>query len=223
MRDILASAGVEVVSKADDGFAFVHAKTLLTDDTYTISTGNYTKSSFSTNREWYFFGKDPKIREYLGKLFLGDFYGNRFMGEIPASLYISPHNARSTIEAVLTQAKKNIVVYAQSLSDEHMIQILSEQARAGVDVKVCLSKASKKDTVRIKIKKTLEDAKIAFTETTGPYLHAKTIVADDIFLVGSENFTRNSLDSNREIGRILPYSSYKKMYRDTMERDCKWR
>ena len=91
-----------------------------------------------------------------------------------------------------------------------------------MDVKVCLAKAKKTDTARMKLKKTLEEARISFTETSGPTLHAKTIVADGVLLIGSENFTRNSLDANREIGRVLPYKAYEKMYRDTMERDCKW-
>ena len=97
-RDILASAGVEVISKADDGFSYVHAKILITDETYVISTGNYTKSSFSSNREWFLFGKDAPILAYIKKRFIADFYENPLTEPIPSSLYISPENSRNVIE-----------------------------------------------------------------------------------------------------------------------------
>ncbi len=47
-------------------------------------------------------------------------------------------------------------------------------------------------------------AGIPIVKLTTPYVHAKAIVADGtVAYVGSENFTVNSLDSNREIGLFL--------------------
>ena len=76
---------------------------------------------------------------------------------------------------------------------------------------MCLSRLKKGDVSRVEMEKKFKSAKIAFVQTSGPTLHAKTLRVDDILFIGSENFTRNSLDANREIGRILPYAFYEKM------------
>jgi phosphatidylserine/phosphatidylglycerophosphate/cardiolipin synthase-like enzyme len=54
-RDQLLSAGIEVFS-SKDAFAFVHAKYAVADgNSYVFSTGNYTKTTFAKNREFFIF------------------------------------------------------------------------------------------------------------------------------------------------------------------------
>ena len=54
-RDRLLNAGVDVFSSRD-AFAFVHAKYAVADGTdYVFATGNFTKSTFEKNREFFVF------------------------------------------------------------------------------------------------------------------------------------------------------------------------
>lgn len=77
-RDRLLSAGVDVFS-SKDAFAFVHAKYAVADGAnYVFSTGNYTKSTFAKNREFFVFGSDSGSAAFLRSVFLADFRGTPF-------------------------------------------------------------------------------------------------------------------------------------------------
>lgn len=72
-RDRLLSAGVSVFSSRDD-FVYTHAKYAVADGrNYVFSTGNYTKSTFSKNREFFVFGNHPESAEFLRLVFESDF------------------------------------------------------------------------------------------------------------------------------------------------------
>jgi phosphatidylserine/phosphatidylglycerophosphate/cardiolipin synthase-like enzyme len=57
----------------DKYFSFMHAKYVIIDDKWMISTANWTKSSFSTNREFFMLGQDQKILNSLKEIFESDF------------------------------------------------------------------------------------------------------------------------------------------------------
>ncbi len=54
-------------------FSFMHAKYAIIDDIWIISTANWTRSSFSSNREFFILGKDSIILTNLKKMFESDF------------------------------------------------------------------------------------------------------------------------------------------------------
>lgn len=59
----------------DRYFSFMHAKYIIVDDAWIIATANWTRSSFSSNREFFVLGIDPMILDSLKKLFESDFGG----------------------------------------------------------------------------------------------------------------------------------------------------
>lgn|GEM_PF-1193046 len=58
-------------------FAFMHAKYMVIDDTWVLETANWTRASFSSNREFFLIGSDPDIRENLVHIFDMDFRGEK--------------------------------------------------------------------------------------------------------------------------------------------------
>lgn len=55
-----------------------------------------------------------------------------------------------------------------------------------------------------------------------PVIHTKSALVDESFVyIGSENFTTNSLDENREIGLLAKSSAdFTKMFHTLFESDC---
>lgn len=56
-------------------FAFMHAKYMILDDSWIVATANWTRSSFSTNREFFLLGQDTSILTNLAAIFDRDFTG----------------------------------------------------------------------------------------------------------------------------------------------------
>lgn len=216
-RDRLLNAGVDVFS-SKDAFAFVHAKYVVADGArYVFATGNFTKSTFQKNREYFVFGDDPVSAEFLHGVFSADFRGSPYVGKIPDRFYLAPVDARKKAVAFVKSAKESIFVLAPSVSDEEFVKALNDAAEAGVKVRVCLIKdASAEDFARF-----AED--VGATATSRAQLHAKTVLVDGVALfVGSANFTENSLDRNRETGAVLNAPETIRNYENTLSRDCKW-
>jgi cardiolipin synthase len=221
-KDRLFAAEIPVVAAKDDPFAFTHAKYLVADRSkYVLSTGNYAKTSFSKNREFFIFGEDGETAAFLSAVFAADFHGLPFRGAVPDRLYLAPLDARAKILSFLSGATRSIRVLAPSLSDPEILSVLSKKSAEGVDVAVCVQSSSVSDTASPGGVEISESIKI--TKSSGPTLHAKTILVDDSrLLVGSANFTKNSIDRNREVGFFRTGSGDIRTYETTLEADCKW-
>ena len=61
----------------DQYFSFMHAKYMIIDDTWIIATANWTRSSFSSNREFFIIGNDALILADLISIFETDFSGEK--------------------------------------------------------------------------------------------------------------------------------------------------
>lgn len=198
-----------------EAFAFVHAKYSVVDGTsYVFSTGNYASTSFRKNREFFVFGNDARTASFLRSLFSADFRASPFSGPVPGRAYLAPLDARTKIVGFVRSAEKSLEVWAPSLSDPELLRELSAAAGRGVAVRVCLPEGSADfaelppDIPAYRMKK--------------PQLHAKTILVDrSLLLIGSANFTSNSLDRNREVGAVFSDSGTVRNYETTLRQDCK--
>lgn len=216
-RDQLLSAGIDVFSSRD-AFAFVHAKFAVTDrKDYVFSTGNYTKTTFAKNREFFVFGSDPGSAAFLRSVFVADFRGSPFVGPVPDRFYLAPVDARSKILSLVRNAKKSVTVFAPSVSDEEFVNALRTAASEGKKVRVCLLKdASDKDV-------SIFGPGVDVVRTRRAQLHAKTVLTDGkLLLIGSANFTENSLNRNRETGALFSGERLISNYENTLSDDCKW-
>jgi len=181
-------------------YSFMHAKYMLIDDIWIIATANWTRSSFSTNREFFVVGTDPIIRDNLRDVFESDFWNIR-RKQYDNRMVIWPTDARKKLIKFIESSEKGIDLYMPSLTDEKMILALQE---------VCL----KEKKVRIILNENTENMQknIILTQNRcpevrlmkKPSLHAKVLIIDDqSVFIWSFNFTRNSLENNREIGIFL--------------------
>lgn len=129
-RDRLLSAGADVKAPKDDPFAYFHAKYLVADGArYVVSTGNYAKTSFSKNREFFVFGEDPEMTAFLRGVFEADFSGIPYAARVPERAYLAPYDAREKLSHLLSDAQASIEVLAPSLSDSATMETLSEKSR----------------------------------------------------------------------------------------------
>lgn len=198
---------------------FNHAKYVLADGILFVGTGNFTTTSFEKNREFFIETKDRETVDFMERLFRSDFYRFPFGGSLP-NAYLSPTDSRTKIEYALLNARRSIQVFAASLSDERLLGMLEQRRAAGLEVKVCL--AYEKNSERSALVRRMESHRIVFEQAKNPYVHAKTILIDGrTLMIGSENFTKNSLDQNREVGLILQDSYFVKKYRETILGDCR--
>jgi cardiolipin synthase len=214
----LKNAEIPVVYADNYRYTFTHAKFFLIDDTYFISTGNWTKSFFTSNRDIIFVDITDEVRLFLEKLFLADFAHRAFLDEreIPDFIVLSPIDARRKIEDIVDTTKKSISVYVQTLTDTSVLSQLNQLAEEWREVRICtaqnewnVSASSANSSLRWKMIKK-------------PYLHAKVFLIDgtDIF-IGSQNMTANSLDNNREVGIIIRQNTslYTLLY-SLFQKDC---
>ena len=210
---------VPVIYADNNRYSFTHAKFWIIDDIYSISTGNWTASFFTKNREYIYSGKDRWTLLFLEEIFLSDVkhLGYKDTLKIPSQIVISPLNARERIEDLINSTQENIIFYVQTLDDEHilwLIQFLYDQKK-----KVYICTADNETNRARVIQYPLWNWKLI----KKPYLHAKVILVDyqNIF-IGSHNLTTNAIENNREIGIILRERNdlYQKIERDFQNDGC---
>jgi len=215
----LSACGVKVVYADNLKFTFTHSKFLLLDNSFMIGTGNFSHSAFVTNREIYFFGTDFTNVKSLEQIFFYDFDHKQMVVSLSGTLLASPDTSRTKIETALRSAKKEILLYMESLSDKSIMSILVERARAGVDIQILLGYEKNRD--EDKNVQALIAAGVRVRSPKKPYIHAKAVLIDQKTLyLGSVNFTANSLDNNREIGVLFnPNSNIQAPFVNTFKKD----
>lgn len=119
----LTAAGIPVVYADNHRYAFTHAKFWIIDNTYSISTGNWTASFYTKNREYIYTAKDSVTLRFLEEIFTADstHMGYRDISLIPSHIVMSPLNARSQIQDLILSTQKSIVLYVQTLDDEYIL------------------------------------------------------------------------------------------------------
>lgn len=198
--DALKNAEIPVVYADNHRYTFTHAKFWIIDQEYFVSTGNWTISFFTKNRDAIFVDTDRTMLGFLEKVFLADFAHSAFLdvSQIPHDVIISPLNSRESIESIIKSTKKEILIYVQTLTDDGILQKLEELSHSWITIKICV--ADNEENHKILSQK----MQFPLTFMKKPYLHGKFILQDseNVFL-WSQNFTKNSLENNREIGLFI--------------------
>lgn len=197
----LQAGGVDVVW-APPQFTYTHEKAVIVDGTSAwIMTMNLTYTSPTANREYLAYDTDADDVAEAEQIFEADFANS---GITPAGkLVVAPATARDPLLALVNGAVTSLDVEGEELSDDAIVSAIVAAHDRGVAVRVVLSddtpSASQSNAVQTLVADGIEVRKLST-----PYVHAKTMVADGtLAYVGSENFTANSLDSNRELGLIV--------------------
>lgn len=202
VSDRLEQLGVKV-GWTNPTFNFTHAKAMLVDgNTAYILTYNLTVAATETNREFAIIDRAMSDVEELKRIFLAD-SERRHYQPLDPDLVVSPNNARWRILGLMEQAKKELLVGVEVISDPEVVATLIEKRRAGVDVRVLVG-GVKKVPANLPAARALLAGGVPTRSQSRPYLHAKYVIADgEAAYLGSINFSTNSLDENREIGLII--------------------
>lgn len=196
----LKDANIMVTYADNHRYTFTHAKFWIIDKMYYISTGNWTASFFTKNREYIYSDTDLSTLVFLEEIFQADFshMGYKDPSHIPSHIVISPLNARSKIEEFIDSTQKKLVIYIQTLDDERILSIIKKLYNEKMEIQIC---TADNDSNRMQM---LEFPLWNWHIIKKPYLHAKIIMIDDTrVFIGSHNLTTNAIENNREIGIIL--------------------
>jgi cardiolipin synthase len=196
----LQTANVTLLTPNPD-VKLTHQKTLLTDQNRAlIMTFNFTRSTFSNERNFALLIDNPEEIQEISQVFTADTQHKNFAVQQP-NLIWSPNNSREKILEMIQNAHSEIKMYAQDISDYQTIGALAKAARAGKTVEILLSKP-KNDTPNKKITY-LRKSGVNIRFSDHYFIHAKVIIVDHQRAeLGSINFTRPSMNDNRELSVI---------------------
>ena len=178
------------VSRTADNLLRYHNKLMIVDGRTLYVLGfNYTHLDIDRSRSFGVVTSQRRLVQEAMKLFEADF-NRKDYSPGNKSLVVSPENARTELAALLKGAKKQLLIYEMRITDNSMIRILKERAKAGVEIRI-LGKLEKKDLS-------------ALVEKFPGKLHARVIIADGRkAFVGSQSLRRLELDDRREVGVVF--------------------
>jgi phosphatidylserine/phosphatidylglycerophosphate/cardiolipin synthase-like enzyme len=202
--DFLSAHRVHV-TWADSGVTY-HQKTLTVDGkTSVVMTLNMVSEDYSGTRDFAVIDTRPADIHAIVATFNADFAHRSITPPDGADLVWSPTNSQSSILAVINSAKHTLSVENEEMDDSTITSALVAAARRGVDVKVVMTAESEWDSAFSQLASAGVHVRLYADSDKVLYIHAKAVVADvgrsdqQVF-VGSENFSKASLDYNRELG-----------------------
>jgi len=187
----LLQAGVTVSRTADDLVRY-HGKMIIIDNKFLHVYGfNFTGLDIAKSRSFGVISKNKKLIEEANKLFMADFYRLPYKSGYERFV-VSPDNARERLARFIEGAKKRLLIYDPQATDDAMLRLVSERAKAGVDVRI-LGKLEAKWCDVIKNER-----------FPGKRLHIRAIIRDGRrAFMGSQSLRRLELEKRREVGVIV--------------------
>ena len=199
-------AGVTVGRTADDLNRY-HGKMMIIDRRilYLLSF-NFIHMDIDHSRGFGIVTKNAKIVQEAVKLFEADLNRQTYSAGLNAFV-VSPVNARKQLTTFIKQARKQLLIYDPKIGDKEIVHLLEDHAKAGLDVRVIGSTASR-------------NTRLAVTPLTTMRLHTRTIIRDgrEAF-VGSQSLRQQELDLRREIGIVTRDSKVVSTLLATFEKD----
>lgn len=197
----LQAAGVQL-KWAPRAFRYLHEKAIVVDDRMAyIMTQNMTTSGFTANREYIVRTESSRLVEEVAEVFDAD-WDRRPIDLQNAHLIWAPDNSRERFAQLFNAARESIWLEEQNSQDPEILELLTAAARRGVDVRLISSpRWPIEEDSDEPGREMLRQAGAQVRYIDDPYIHAKVFVIDGrLGFVGSQNFTTNSLDNNRELG-----------------------
>jgi cardiolipin synthase A/B len=185
----LLEGGVTVSRTADDLLRY-HGKMMIVDGKILHVYGfNFTGLDLNKSRSFGVIARNRKIVQEAIKLFEADFNRQPYYAACDR-LIVSPENARECLTKFISGAKRELLIYDPSLTDDAMLRLLTQRAKAGVAIKVIGKVEGKWD---------LEGEKFP-----GKRLHVRAIVRDGArAFVGSQSLRNLELEKRREVGVLI--------------------
>jgi len=194
------------VSRTSGEYARYHAKVMIVDrEMLHVHGFNFTAIDFKS-RSFGLVTRDRRVVTEALRLFEADALRQDY--EVTREgLIVSPDNAREELATYLKSAKKSLAIYDPKLTDTHMLRLLHERMKKGVDVRV-IGKVGK-HAREMKVQKLV-----------GLRLHVRTIIRDnESVFVGSQSLRGLELDARREVGLISKDQAVVKRIAEIFEED----
>lgn len=136
-----------------------------------------------------------------------------------ANLVVSPVNARARLLAFISEVKTSLLVEDEEMYDQQTEDALIAAARRGVKVDLILPQPCGSSGADANVSRLIQGAvQVRYISTV--YMHATMMIADDMrSFVGSENFSANSLDNNRELGLLIADTGVISKLKQTFQQD----
>ena len=167
-----------------------HGKMVLIDDELFVLGFNFTRLDIEQSRSFGVISREPKPRKEAEALFEADSTRQPYSPHHD-QLVVSPDTSRQRLTALISKAKKQLLIYDSRISDKLILRLLREKADAGVEIRV-IGKLAK------------PMAGIATRACTDLRLHVRSIVADgSTVFIGSQSLRKMELDQRREIGVMV--------------------
>ena len=202
----LRAGGVRVVW-ADTSYEATHQKTITVDRTESlILTGNLTAEYYATTRDFGVFDTNPRDVAAIEAVFDADFAHEPITFSDGSDLVWSP-GSQAQMLSVINGAEHTLSIENEEMGDSTITDAIVAAARRGVRVEVTMTNDSDYDSDWDSIVRAGGHVHLYADGYSDLYIHAKTTIADAGFgdqriYVGSINFSRASMDDNRELGVI---------------------
>ena len=202
-------AGGVGVTWSSTAFTYTHQKTITVDNAESyISTGNLDTVYYSTSRDYGVYDTDAADVSAIVSVFNADYAKTSITPTDGDDLVWSPTDSQSHLLSLIQSAQHTLDVQEEEFGDTTLVNAIVADAKRGVTVRVVAENESNSYTTELNEVTAAGGKVTTYTSSTGFYIHAKDIVVDygtssaRVFL-GSENFSDNSLNDNRELGLII--------------------
>ena len=184
-------------------FALTHQKTLIVDGQWAIiMTYNLDDQYYATSRDFGLINHDSVDMAAISAAFESDWNGSQIAAENGRDLVWSPGSA-PTLIALIDSAIKTLDIYALEMEDDRIEEALKRAAQRGVAVRVMMTYATNWKKPLTELVASGVNVR-TFAASADIFIHAKVIITDGkVAYVGSENFSQQSLDRNRELGMLI--------------------
>ncbi|WP_055494637.1 phosphatidylserine/phosphatidylglycerophosphate/cardiolipin synthase family protein [Streptomyces sp. TP-A0356] len=203
----LKAAGVGV-TYSSSAFVYTHQKSITVDGAKSlIMTGNLDSTYYTNDRDYGVFDADAADVAAIEQVFNADYAKTSITPSDGDNLVWSPTDAQNRLLALINGAQHTLDVEQLEFGDTALVNAVVAAAKRGVAVRVVgMNPSSYQSQFRSVV--SAGGKVVTYNGQTGLYVHAKAIVADygtataKVF-AGSENFSDNSLNHNRELGLIV--------------------
>ncbi len=196
----LQKAWIDIIWSSKSNYSFNHSKILIIDDLSIISTGNFSYSTFTKNRDFFIFTEDLNTKNKLKENFYND-YNSTKINIFDNNLIFSPNSSRIKFEKLFDEAERDIKMYFQYLKDDELVnKLINIKKEKNISIEIIIPNTATEDENTIKLK----NAWINILVLPKYKMHAKAILVDEKYLfIWSINFSTYSIDRNREIWILI--------------------
>ena len=182
--------------------AITHEKSFVVDGRLAvIMTGNFTSRYYASDRDFALVDRSAADVSAIEHVFSLD-WANRAGAPGDGSDLVWSPGAEQTLVALIGSARHRLLVENEEMSAEPIVSALASAARRGVTVEVVMTESDEWDSALTALAHAGVHVR-TYAYDAPLYIHAKAICVDGrrVFL-GSQNFSTESLDYNRELGLI---------------------